>query len=139
MDAIPPPIQSLLALFADAFADVRFGDIDGKKLASSADEVAAAAAVVAKAEAALEQAREILNSRQDALLVSAHRALAYARVYAEADDALMTRVAAISLPKPRRAKASEALVLAPEPDDAPPRRRGRPRKEESAMNGELLT
>jgi hypothetical protein len=140
MDAIAAPIQDLLTLFTTALADVRFGDVDAKTLARAAADVESAADVVAAAQAALDSAREVLQERQEALLQQAQRAVAYARVYAESDDALTERLAAIALPRPaRRARASgEALVLSPDPEPAA-RPRGRPRKvrpEEPVTAGE---
>jgi hypothetical protein len=128
--AVPPPIQTLLDLFTTSLADVRFADVDGQTLARSADQVESAAEVLASAQAALDAARETLHEKQDALLQQAQRALAYARVYAETDDALSAQLEAVSLPRAtatRRARGEEALVLSAEPMSSP-RPRGRPRK-----------
>jgi hypothetical protein len=129
-DTIPIPIQSLLDLFTTALADVRFGDVDGQTLARVVADVEAAVAVVSSAEATLASAREALQERQEALLQQAQRALAYARVYAESDEALTERLSTITLPRgTRKARASgDALVLSPDPEPAP-RPRGRPRKQ----------
>jgi hypothetical protein len=129
MDAIPAPIQSLLDLFATTLGDVRFGDVDAKTLARVATEAETAAAVVASAQAALDLARDTLQERQEALLSQAQRAVAYARVYAESDTALTSRLDAIALPKSsRRPRVNgDALVLSTE-SDAARRPRGRPRK-----------
>jgi multidrug efflux pump subunit AcrA (membrane-fusion protein) len=125
---IPPPIQALLDLFSTSLADVRFADLDGQALARCASEVESAAEAVALAQSALDAAREALQERQDALLQRAQRALAYARVYAEGDEALSGRLDAVSLPRPtRRARPEEALVLSADPQPSP-RPRGRPRK-----------
>jgi hypothetical protein len=138
MDAIPPPVQSLLDLFATSLAEVRFGDVDAKTLARAAADVQAAAAIVEGAQSALDEARRTLHELEEALLQNAHRAAAYARVYAENDAALSERVSAIALPRPtRRARHGEALVLSAEGEagdggagaGTPARRpRGRPRK-----------
>jgi hypothetical protein len=132
MSAIPAPVRTVLDLFASDLADVRFGDVDAEALARVAADVQAAADVVASAQASLESARGTLHDRQEALLQQTQRALAYARVYAEADEALSTRLEAITLPRPaRRARgesnATDALVLSADPQPAP-RPRGRPRK-----------
>ncbi len=128
MSAIPAPIQTLLDLFTTSLADVRFADLDGQTLASSAAEVEVAARSVAAAQAALDGAREAMQAKQDALLQRAQRALAYARVYAESDEALSQKLDAVSLPRaPRRPRAEDALVLSADPQPAP-RPRGRPRK-----------
>jgi hypothetical protein len=128
MSAIPLPIQTLLDLFATSLADVRFADVDGQSLASCAAEVEVAARSVAAAQAALDGAREGLQQKQDALLQRAQRALAYARVYAESDEALSQKLDAVSLPRAaRRARVEDALVLSADPQPSP-RPRGRPRK-----------
>jgi hypothetical protein len=128
MSAIPAPIRTLLDLFTTSLADVRFADLDGQTLASSAAEVEVAAKAVALAQAALDAARDALQCKQDALLQRAQRALAYARVYAESDEALSRKLDAVSLPRaPRRPRAEDALVLSADPQPAP-RPRGRPKK-----------
>ena len=122
-------IQPLLDLFETSLADVRFADLDAKALMRAAGEVESADEEVNAAQAVLDGARAKLLERQEALLQQAHRALAYARVYAEQDEALSAQVGAINLPRPaRRARSgTEALVLSPEP--APSSRPARrPRK-----------
>jgi hypothetical protein len=128
MNAIPTPVQTVLELFTTSLADVRFGDLDALALARFATEVETAADAVARAQSALDAAREALQEKQDALLQQAQRALAYARVYAESDEALTGRLDAISLPRAtRRSRAEDALVLSADPQPSP-RPRGRPRK-----------
>jgi len=126
--AIPAPIQTLLDLFTTCLADVRFADVDGQTLARCAAEVDVADDAVAAAQSALDSARETLQEKQDALLHQAQRALAYARVYAESDEALGGRLEAITLPRvTRRSRTEDALVLSATPQPTP-RPRGRPRK-----------
>jgi hypothetical protein len=130
---VAPSIQDLLDLFATALDDVRFGDVDAKTLARVAADVHAAAAVVASAKTALDEARDILHEKQEGLLAQAHRAFAYARVYAESDAALAELLDAITLPKSnRRIKTNgDALVLSGGREgerEATRRPRGRPRK-----------
>ena len=132
MTPIPAPIQTLLDLFSSHLADVRFGDIDAPSLARLAADVQLASEVTAGAQVALDSARITLHERQEALLLHAQRALAYARVYAEADESLSARLEAVTLPRAARrarpdASASEALVLTAQANLAP-RPRGRPRK-----------
>ena len=127
MNAIPTPIQALLDVFSTSLADVRFADVDGQALARLAGEAQTAADLVATAQVALDAAKDALQERQETLLFQAQRALAYARVYAETDEALSAQLDAVSLPRAgRRARGEDALVLSePQP---PPRPRGRPRK-----------
>ena len=132
MTTIPPPIQTVLDLFSTHLADVRFGDIDAPSLARLAADVQAASDVATAAQIALDSARITLHERQEALLHHAQRALAYARVYAEADESLSACLEAVTLPRAARrarpdAAASEALVLTAQANPAP-RPRGRPRK-----------
>jgi hypothetical protein len=135
MTVISSPLQSLLEVFATDLADVRFGDVDAASLEDLAARVSAAAHAVADAEASLDAARAELAARNDALLEHAHRAHAYARVYAFGREPLSTRLAALTLPKlARRARTDDAPGVAPPAravaeDGQPPRRpRGRPRK-----------
>ncbi|MGA2448237.1 MAG: hypothetical protein ABTD50_06155 [Polyangiaceae bacterium] len=146
MDPIGLPIQTVLELFATTFADIRFADIDAHTLEHLAIEVRSAADIVAAAELALETARSALQEKQDALLQHAQRALAYARVYAENDEALGARLEAITLPRATRRPrtAVEALVLSAGADreaapelEARPRPRGRPRN--APIAGPTLT
>jgi hypothetical protein len=132
MSAIPSPIRTLLDLFTTSLADVRFADVDGQTLARCAAEVEAATEAVASAQATLDAAREVLQLKQDVLLQRAHAALAYARVYAEGDEALSSQLEGVSLPRStRRSRAGEGLVLSSEPQPAP-RPRARPKKARDA-------
>jgi hypothetical protein len=130
--AIPAPIQTLIDLFETSLADVRFADLDGQTLRRHALDVHATAEVVAAAQLALDSAREALQEKQDTLLQQAQRALAYARVYAESDEALSGRLEAISIPRaPRRSHTEDAPVVSASPKPSP-RPRGRPRSAEVA-------
>jgi hypothetical protein len=137
MNAISPPIQALLDLFDSHLADVRFGDVDAKALARIAADVQATAEVVTAAQVALDSARIALHERQEALLLLAQRALAYARVYAEADESLSTRLDAVALPRAARrsrpdpnatSTPSELVLTSSSEAPAARRPRGRPRK-----------
>jgi hypothetical protein len=102
------PVQAVLELFQGPLAEVRFADVDAARLADAARVLDAAAAAVAEQEAQLAELRQTLADRQDALLVLAQRALAYARVYAEHDEALSEQLSRITLPrasKPRKASS----------------------------------
>ena len=132
MTAISPPLQTLLDVFLADLPDVRFGDIDAQSLARSAAEVVEASLLVAAAKVALEQASAALHERQESMLVQGQRALAYARVYAEADESLAARLDAVVLPRGARRGRSEGpsdpvLVLTND-GEAARRPRGRPRK-----------
>jgi hypothetical protein len=130
MSAILSPVQTVIDLFATELTDVRFGDVDARTLAAAAEELRAAADVVASAEARLAEARSDLREREEQLLQHAQRALAYARVYAEANADLSARLDAISLPRASRRSRPEVVVQESERDEQRPasRPRGRPRK-----------
>lgn len=111
MTFISPPVLSVLELFKGPLAGMRFADVDAEVLAQLAAQVESAGAEVASAEARLAEVRQLLASQQDALLVLAQRALAYARVYAESHDELSAALSGIVLPrpaKPRKASAAKA-------------------------------
>src|SRR5512140_2752731 len=103
---IPAPVDQLLALFSSRLADVRFPDVDGASLARLAEQTHEARMALATAEAMVETANAALRDHQEELLRAAQRALAYARVYASADEALARELDAIALPRvARRARA----------------------------------
>jgi hypothetical protein len=111
MTSLPAPVQAVLELFQGPLSDVRFADVDAAGLANLAAEVEGAASAVALQEARLTELRQTLAERQDALLLLAQRAVAYARVYAEHDEALTEQLSRITLPragKPRKAAATKA-------------------------------
>ncbi|GMU07554.1 hypothetical protein [Corallococcus caeni] len=130
-DSISPALRALLELFATDLADVKFPDVDTAVLGESAAHVREKAEAVARAQAALDAARQALNESQESLLQKGQRALAYAKVFAEDDAELGAKLEAIHLPRPVR-KAGGAQVepvnAAPGNDDNAPRRRGRPPK-----------
>jgi hypothetical protein len=106
MTSLSPSIQSVLELFKGPLSNVRFADIDAEGLARVAAEVEAAGSEVQRQEEELATLRQTLAQRQEALLVLAQQALAYARVYAENDEPLLEELNRIALPrsaKPRKA------------------------------------
>jgi hypothetical protein len=127
MSAISNPVQEVLDLFATDLTNMRFGDVDAQSLSNAAAAVQSAADEVASVEAQLADARGRLHENQDALLQRVQRALAYARVYAEADGALSARLEAITLPRPTRRVRPDASAISVEPQ-IERRPRGRPRK-----------
>lgn len=135
-DAIAAPIQQLLALFASQFSNVKFADIDVRVLDEAAAKVTAQADAVARAQAALDAARAQLSADEEALSVKAQRALAYARIYAEEDGELATRLDAIVLARtPRTLRtARDAAEAKPGGEVAPARRRGRPSRESASVS-----
>jgi hypothetical protein len=116
MSPLSPPVQAIIELFRGPLAELRFADVDAATLTTLARAAEAAASDVAEHEAQLAELRQIYADRQEALLVLAQRGLAYARVYAEHDEALSEQLARINLPrasKPRKASAKPASSEAP--------------------------
>jgi len=108
MTSLSPPLQAVVALFRGPLQNVRFADIDAAGLSTLAQEVEGAAAEVEAHEAKLSDLRQLLAQKQEALLGLAQQALAYARIYAEGDEALSAELNDIALPraaKPRKASA----------------------------------
>jgi len=138
-DPIPSAVQEVVDLFVSELASLKFGDLEPTSLTAASEEVRAVAADVIRAEAALESTRAVLAEKKDALLQKAQRALAYARVYAENQPALASRLERIALPRsPRRSAKSESshadvkVDAAIETKTPLPRRRDRARGESSA-------
>jgi hypothetical protein len=119
-NTIPSAIEALLELFRTELEEVRFPDVDGQALATAAEGVRSAASDVAQAERALTAALKALSDRQEALHHKSLRALAYARIYAEDDAGLLSRLEAVQLARPAGGAAA---------DTATAKRRGRPRKQ----------
>ncbi|MDY7226340.1 hypothetical protein [Hyalangium rubrum] len=133
-DPISPALQDLLKLFGQELATVKFPDMDRGVLEEAAERVKEKAEAVARAQAALDAARQSLHESQEALLQKGQRALSYARIFAEDDAELSMKLEAISLPRPMRkaprAEGSSPVLEAPsaQGEENSPRRRGRPPK-----------
>jgi hypothetical protein len=142
MTSLSPPIQSVLDLFKGPLASVRFADIDAAGLANLAAEVEAAAAEVERQEAKLSELRQGLAQRQEALLVLAQQALAYARVYAENDESLLEELNLISLPRAAKTRkpGSTKAIAGRDAARSPPEPRAEPEAVVAAgaeaLNGE---
>ena len=121
---IAPPLERLIAVFRDELTGVRFPGADVAVLEQAADRVRVAADELAQAEALLERARASLGEANEQLLQKGHRALSYARIYAEESPSLSLILDGIVLP--RSLGRTDAITL----DGSPPapRRRGRPPK-----------
>ena len=115
MSQLSPSIQAVLELFRGPFSELRFADVDANALAELAGEVESAASAVAEQEARLAEFRQSLTDRQDALLLLAQRALAYARVYAEHDPTLTEELSRITLPKASKPRKPSANAVGSKP------------------------
>lgn len=107
-DPVTPAICSLIDAFGVHPESLCFPGVDHESLAADAQAVREAAQLLAQREQALAEARAQLDEHRQRLQARAVRGLAYARVYAQDDEALAERLASIELsPKrsaPRRAK-----------------------------------
>jgi hypothetical protein len=112
------PLDRLMDFFRAELASVQFPGVDAKVLDAASARVAAAQESVRRAEAELDSARSTLQAAQDEAAQKAQRALAYARVYAQDDTALLARL--------------DELASPPAPPAAP-RRRGRPPKSSTPL------
>ncbi|HYQ41351.1 MAG TPA: hypothetical protein VER11_05275 [Polyangiaceae bacterium] len=115
MSYLSPPVQAVIDLFEGPLAEVRFADVDASALLSLARATEAAAADLAQHEAQLSELRQSLADKQDALLLLAQRGLAYARVYAEHDEALSEQLSRINLPKASKPRKATPKPASPEP------------------------
>ena len=135
-DAIDPTLSALLALFAGPLSAVSFPDVSGASLGELADRVRRAAGQVVDAQEKVGTAKAALDEQKQLLLAHAHRALAYARVYAQDKAELSGELERIALPRssPRGARGvAGSSVAVREPGESgaseqAPRKRGRPRK-----------
>lgn len=122
MSYVSPAVQAVIDVFQGPLADVRFADVEASALVNLAHAAELAAADLAQHEAQLSELRQALADRQEALLVLAQRGLAYARVYAEHDEALSEQLSRITLPKatkPRKANSKAVEPARPEPSSPP--------------------
>jgi truncated hemoglobin YjbI len=123
-DPVPPFAREVLSLFREALAEVRFPSVDREVLESAAEAACAAQVEVEQLERTLADARARVVARVEALTELSQRALAYARIFAETDEALAEEVERI-------AHSQRVSVTGSE------KRRGRPRKK-TQDDGESL-
>ncbi len=99
MNSLSSPLQAVIDVFSGPLQGVRFADIDGEGLSSLASDVESLSSEAEALEAQLNGLREALAQRQETLLLLAQQALAYARIYAESDEALSAELNEIALPR----------------------------------------
>lgn len=130
LDLLPTDLQQLLQLFS-SLPDVRFPELDPGGLQVAVARVKDRALELASIEAQRDAVRLSLEEEQEALLRKGHRLHAYLKVFAEHDEALATKVNALSLPRlrkpalPRTTETAAVVEGVPAPE---PKKRGRPRK-----------
>ena len=96
-DPVSEPLAALIDVFGAHAAALCFPEVDHATLEGLAAELRQAAVEVERQERALQQARQLLDERRDALRARAERGLAYARIYAEDDEALREQLEGIDL------------------------------------------
>jgi hypothetical protein len=96
-DPVSEPVAALIDVFGAHAAALCFPEVDHAALEALAAELRQAAVEVERQERALQQARQALDERRDALRARAERGLAYARIYAEDDEALREQLEGIDL------------------------------------------
>lgn len=128
MDPIPVTVRGVIELYATQLAKVAFPDLDAATLRREADELRAEVANVARARAALEAAEAARAHREAALVATAGRAIAYARIYSDAHPERATLATAL-------AELATAAAPAPSPEEPRPaaKRRGRPPKRSAEL------
>ncbi len=94
---VPAEVQEVLDLFEDDLAEVRFPDVDIEVLTSHVAIVEEHLKEAEITRAAFEQARIRLEEAQSELRSKAKRALAYAKIFADGDEALAERLGAMTL------------------------------------------
>lgn len=106
MSSLSSPVQAVVALYSGPLEGVRFADIDAESLGNLATEVETISAEVEALEAQLGSLREALAQKEELLLSITQQALAYARIYAESDEALTAELNEIALPKGNKPRKS---------------------------------
>ena len=96
-DSIPNDVAEFLQFFAETLSELTFPDIDQASLEALADNVESQTAEVDRLEAELQQARDALQEAKDNLRRAARRGLAYAKVYADGDQALEEQLSELAL------------------------------------------
>jgi hypothetical protein len=129
MTSFTSPLHAVISIFSGPLQGVRFADIDGDGLSTLATEVESLASEVEEQEAQLTALRETLAQKQETLLNLAQQALAYARIYAENDEALSAELNEIALPRGSKTRKSAGVK-------APSERGARASKGEADGNAE---
>jgi hypothetical protein len=108
-EPISPSIQDLLTIFKNDLSAINFPDVNQEVLDALVQKVASSAKNLQEALTAVQAARDSLEAAQNELTSKAVRALAYAKVFAEGNDALLEKLSRISLGKTSRSPKKSAL------------------------------
>lgn len=110
-EALSPAIRELLSVFEGELAEVHFPGVDRKVLAELAGQVEGETRHVEELRQQLDEAQALLGDAQQKLLRAAELGLAYARIYAAEDAALLSRLSDLQVgpaEPPRRRKLEVA-------------------------------
>ncbi len=118
-DPVPADIRAIIDLFVTHLSKVAFPDVDAASLRKQADDLRAEAKTVARARDVLAAAIAATDARLAVLTESATRAIAYARIYGEAQPERQPILAALAMLERPTARASTTTT----------KRRGRPPKQ----------
>ena len=113
IEALSPAIRELLSVFEGELAEVHFPGVDAKALTELAHQVAEESQRVEVLRQQIEEAQTLLTEAQQKLLRTAELGLAYARVYAAEDAALLSRLSDLHVgpgEPPRRRKLDAAAA-----------------------------
>ncbi len=111
IEALSPAIRELLSIFEGELSAVHFPGVDAKALTDLARQVAKESKRVDDLRQQIEEAQSLLTDAQQKLLRTAELGLAYARVFAADDAALLARLSDIQVgpgEPPRRRKLEVA-------------------------------
>ncbi len=139
VDPVSAAVRRLVTLFESHLSTVQFPGVDAAQLKALVDQVTQHTAEVERAYLALDAAQNALLEAQANLQKKAKQGLAYAKVFAETNEALAAELEEIVL-NDKEKKAARARPKAPEAPEAAPeaaaeptaevkRKPGRPRKE----------
>ena len=132
-EALSPAIRELLSVFEGELSGVSFPGVDRKTLSDLAAQVAGESQRVEELRQQIEEAQAILTEAQQKLVRAAELGLAYARVYAAEDAALLSRLSELQV-GPNEAPRRRKLEVAAPTEGAVrlPAKRGRKPKQRPA-------
>jgi hypothetical protein len=122
-ETISPSILELLAVFKTDLSSVSFPDVNLEVLDNLEQKVKSGAKELQDALNRADSMREALEAAQNELLSKAQRAMAYAKVFAEGNEALLEKLSGISLGKtrsPKKTAVDKIKVEKPQAETAPP-------------------
>jgi hypothetical protein len=111
-DSVSEPVLELLAVFKEKLSSIIFPDVSLAIIEGLIGKVRTGAEKLEDVQKQVELAQQALNASSEELQQKCVKALAYAKVFAEGQDDLTERLAAINLGKPARTQ-KRAVSAAP--------------------------